>query len=442
MAEIKARVELLNDKRQAAANSYRDLHKLAEDAKRELSGDEKTKAEEIWNDIRSLDEEIKREEKLAEGEKRGNELSEERKAKFAAVGDDKPVTAQAQAAKAWAQQWQRFTDPGSVSGVKMEFGPQCRSLEREVHRLYEGSDEVRGLSSEANSWEPRSNELAKAAGTGGGQMGYTVPTTTSDRIIMHVNAASGVLECPVTKLNTSTGETMYFAGLTTDATAAIGADVTAATQGYPVMAQRQLDAYDMNVYFYVSKQLLADSAADIEAFVGDLAGRSIATLLAGYYAIGTGSSQPQGINHTSPVTTLGVTTASPTTITYEELIKLYLAVLPGYRKQGDWLFGDLAYSDLVLSKNEEGDFYYRPGDPLVMRPVHIESQFPANTAGLIPVCFGDMSTFYVRNVGGVVIERDDSFAFTSRMATYLCYTRTDSELMDRTGSVKHLIMHA
>jgi HK97 family phage major capsid protein len=334
--------------------------------------------------------------------------------------------------------------PNKTNGISLHFGPETALVDSEMHRMAAAGelDEVRGLNTDG--WEGRANEIIKYTTLGGDtpKVGYTVPVTTLSRIVDHINAASGVLECNVTKLNTASGETMNMAALATDATAAIGAEATAATQGYPVMAQRVLDAYDMNVYFPVSVQLLQDSAADIESFIYDIAGRSMGTLLASYYAIGTGTSQPQGINHTTPVTTLGVTTASPTSITYAEYIKLFLSVLPGYRKTGDWLLGDLAYSDLVLATNENGDFYYRPGDPLIQRPVHIEANYPANTAGLIPVTFGDMSRFYIRTVGGITIMRDDSFLFTSRLATFLCFTRTDSELVDRTGAVKHLIMHA
>lgn len=443
MAEVQALVKELNDKRQEAVNAYRAIYEAAKTEKRELSADELHKAEETFETIRRFGDEIDRESRLADFERQRE--AEEARSKLAAVlGAPTGTPGLDQAAAKWLEKWQRFRS-GEYTGVRedMEFGPQCLPIEKRAHDVVEqrGGNklglhmvETRGLMD--REW--RANELTKATGDTP-KLGYTVPTTMSDRVIMHINAASGVLECPVTTIDTDSGETMYWPALATDASAALTAEAVAATQAYPVMAQRQLDAYDIDGFFYVSLQLLGDARPDVQGLIGDLAGRALATKAAAYYAVGTGSSEPQGVN---PVSTLGITAGAATTFTYSELLRLYLSVLSGYRRNGDWLFSDTAYAILCQLQDDNGQYFYRPGDTLISRPVHVDADYPACTAGLKTATFGDMSTFYIRNTGSVVIARDDSFQFISKLATFLFWIRTDSELMDRTGAVKHLIMHA
>jgi HK97 family phage major capsid protein len=405
---MKSRIEALERSRQEAVNAYRAIHDLAEQESRELTGDEKAQAEQIWADITARGDEIDREKRLADIDDR---LAERREAAQALAGKGSDP------------------DPAAVRGEQIFrniVDPNCRKSEQLTINL-RSMREMR---------ESRANELIKSS-SDTPKMGYTVPTTLSDRIIGHINAASGVLESDCTILTTQSGETQYWAALSVDAAASLTAEAVAATQAYPQMVQRQLDAYDVDGYFYVSKQLLADAGPDVEAFLGDCAGRAIATKVANLYAVGTGSSQPQGVN---PVSTVGVTAAAADTFTFNELLDLYLSVLSGYRRRGEWILSDTAFAKLCKLKDDNGQYFYRPGEPLISRPVHVDADYPACTTGLKTMTFGDMSTFFIRNVGSVLIERDDSFAFTSKLATILFWLRTDSELMDRTGSVKHMIM--
>ena len=276
---------------------------------------------------------------------------------------------------------------------------------------------------------------------------YLVPDSIWGSVNLHVNAQSGVLKTNATVLYTAGGNTMYLPTLTTDPVAALHAEAAAATQNNFVVAQPQLDAYRVDGFFGVSKEFLDDTLINGEAFLGDLAGRAIATTIAGYASVGTGSSEPQGINDATEITSVGVTAASATTFTMDELISLRYSVLPGYAARGEWVFGSAAYVILAKMKNDEGSYYWMPsvaaGEPdrLLGKPCYEDSGFEAPTTGLCPVFFGDFSNYWTRwSHGGIEFTRDDSFAFTSFTSTFRYAAWWDAELLHPTLSVKHLLM--
>jgi HK97 family phage major capsid protein len=274
---------------------------------------------------------------------------------------------------------------------------------------------------------------------------YVTPQTWWNAVDMHVNAQSGVLASKCTVIRTASGEQINVPVLATDAAALIGAEGSAASVANPVFGTYPLNAYRMDGFFTVSNEFLTDSAIDAEAFLADCAGRAIATLVSTYAATGTGSAEPAGLNYTTEITTAGKTAAAQTTFTFDELIDLYLAVLPGYRMVGEWLAGSTAYAIIAKMKDDEGSYLLT--NPTANEPAMIlgkalreDANFQATTAALCPVTFGDMSRFWVRWARGMEFTRDDSFAFTSFSATFRFAAYFDCDLIDRTGAVKHLLM--
>jgi len=61
----------------------------------------------------------------------------------------------------------------------------------------------------------------------------------------------------------------------------------------------------------------------------------------------------------------------------------------------------------------------------------------AITTGLITGLFGDMSKFYIRDAGPIVIRRSDDFLFTSNAASFLAVERFDSKVV-QSAAIKKL----
>ena len=73
------------------------------------------------------------------------------------------------------------------------------------------------------------------------------------------------------------------------------------------------------------------------------------------------------------------------------------------------------------------------------RPVVIDTNVASTATAAKSVLFGDFSAYYIRDVREVRFERSDDFAFTSDLVTFRALLRTDGDLVDNTGAIKHYL---
>jgi HK97 family phage major capsid protein len=69
-------------------------------------------------------------------------------------------------------------------------------------------------------------------------------------------------------------------------------------------------------------------------------------------------------------------------------------------------------------------------DRFLGKPVYTDSNVAAQASNAKTVAFGDMSAYYVRTVGNVVIERDDSRYFDTDQVGFRGKLRVDGDLID------------
>jgi HK97 family phage major capsid protein len=305
----------------------------------------------------------------------------------------------------------------------VEGGPKSRVLE------------IPFVKSRANEeWFKDTSQTTKA--------GYLYTDELVTSVIWHENAQSGVLRAGPTYFDTPEGRTVKFPTLVTDASAAQTAERTAATITEPVFGQGQLDSYRLDGFMVLTQELIRDSEINVWPLVTEVANRALATKVAATVATDDGSGKPHGLSHAAAS---GVTAASQTDFTAEELINLYLSVLPGARARGSWILGSTAYGKVFKMKDGEGRYLFNPSvaagvpDTILGKPMYEDAGYPACTLGLKPVTFGDVSSFYVRRIGGVRIERDDSVYFTQFESTVRFSMYVDSDLFD-TAQVKAITL--
>ena len=56
--------------------------------------------------------------------------------------------------------------------------------------------------------------------------------------------------------------------------------------------------------------------------------------------------------------------------------------------------------------------------------------------------FGDFAGYYIRDVRVLRFERSDDFAFKQDLVTFRALLRTDGDLVDATGAIKHYVGNA
>jgi HK97 family phage major capsid protein len=360
------------------------------------------------------------------------------------VADSTPVAAPQ--TPSMGEQYRQWDIGGRKGKFSVVLFPDARAAHPKANVVQlDGPLKVEGREYRPTVTETRTDIISTDAATV--YSSYLAPARTLERLHWHENAQSGVLKAGPTIIQTPDDAVLYWPKFLTDAAASTspGTQGGAATVTNPVFSRATLESWRIDGFFAVSNEMLRSSVMNFEAVLAEAAARAIASQVATYLAAGTGSSQPQGLGGANTTTTAGKTTAAQAAFTVDELIELKLSVLPAARMAGTWLFGTAAYLALNLKKDGEGQYLLRPsanaGEPemLLGAPVYEEAGYPAATHGLKPVTFGDVSQFIVREVGPVVFEASEEFAFTSFETTFRFAKWMDSELLD-TAAVKHLLM--
>lgn len=208
-----------------------------------------------------------------------------------------------------------------------------------------------------------------------------------------------------------------------------------------------------HAYKYTSKliqvptELLEDSAFDLAVYLADLLGIRIGRIQADHFTTGTGSSQPQGLVGAA---TLGVTTASPTAITADELYNLKHAVDPAYRMGASWMFHDKILLYLKKLKDGIGRYLWQSSlaegrpDTIDGDPITINQSMDNSVAALKNVVlYGDMKKYKIRDVAEVrMLKLVERYADADQTG-FVMFMRADGNLLDAgTHPVQLMTMHA
>jgi HK97 family phage major capsid protein len=313
--------------------------------------------------------------------------------------------------------------------------PAPDAVETDVDRLRKlVNGEVRAVDFRAES-----RDLSKLSAGAGANV---VPTSFHSMLQEHMIDSSAIRQTNVTVLTTESGENLQVPKTAGYSTASLIAEAGSITESDPSFGQVTLGAFKYAILVQVSSELLTDEGVDVAEFLARQGGRALGNGSGAHFVAGDGSSKPLGV---VPASTLGKTAAGAAAITTDELIDLFYSVIHGYRQNGTWMMADATVALVRKLKDSTNQYLWSPGlisgevDTLLGRPVVVDVNMPAATTGLKSVVFGDFSAYYIRDVNGVRVERSDDFAFQNDLATFRFILRTDGDLIDTTGAVKHLI---
>ena len=291
-------------------------------------------------------------------------------------------------------------------------------------------------------FESRAQSTSNSAG------GYTVPTTLYDQIVISMAMWGPMYDDNIcTTINTTSGEQINMPTIDdTGVAVAKHAEGVALTDDGGVdvtVGQKVLNAYLFDTEFVKwSIELSQDSIFNWEALLGSLLGERMGRRANTELTVGDGSGDPNGIVTAS---SLGVTAASSTGLTFDEIIDLEHSVDPAYRAspKARFMFADSSLKVLRKLKDGEGRYLWNAGDTtkgvaptLNGRYYSINQAMAAVATTNKSVIFGDFGKYFVRKVGSPVIGvMRERFWPDLGIAGLI---RFDGELGD-TAAVKHLI---
>ena len=154
---------------------------------------------------------------------------------------------------------------------------------------------------------------------------------------------------------------------------------------------------------------------------------------------GNGENMPTGILAETGGAEIGVTTS---TLTYDDVIKLFFSVKPEYRKNGTWLMNDETALALRTLKDDAGQpIWNQSNDTILGKKVCISEFMPGAESGSKPISFGDFSYYWIVRRRPVSVRTlTEQFAMVDCVG-YLAYEFLDGKLI-RPEAIKVLQMTA
>ena len=287
-----------------------------------------------------------------------------------------------------------------------------------------------------SGWRSDKESRAQSVGTTTAG-GYLVPEGFRAKIVETMKAY-GAVQDVAEVINTATGNTLPWP--TNDDTGNVGAllaENTQATEQDIVLGTNDLGAYKYtSKVIRVSLEFLQDvDWLDAEGYLRRKFAERLGRIHNIHLTTGTGTNQPQGIVTGA---TSGVTAASTTAATADELIDLEHSVDPAYRNENSkFMFSDDALKRVRKLKDTTNQYLWQPsvqaGVPNLYNGYRyvINNDMAAPAAGVKSILFGDFRAGYVVRLVKAfqLIRMDERWADFGQVG-FVAFDRMDGVVQD------------
>jgi HK97 family phage major capsid protein len=278
-----------------------------------------------------------------------------------------------------------------------------------------------------------------------GSTGAPVPTSFYDQVIMLARHVGPMLETS-TILNTAGGENLQIPSLSAYSTGTVTSEASVIGESDPTFnAFKTLGAFKYSFLTQISTELAADAGVDILSFLAANTGNALGYDVNAALTTGTGTVQPTGIVTAAGSGVTGGTGVSGA-FTADNLINLVYSVdTAGRRLAGTgWQMNATSIAAVRRLKDNAGQYLFSPSlsadarDLLLGYPIYENPAMASPATSAKSVIFGNLSSYFVRTVGGIQLDRSDDFAFSSGLITFRSTMRVDGNLI-QPSHVKYFI---
>ena len=207
------------------------------------------------------------------------------------------------------------------------------------------------------------------------------------------------------------------------------------TEGDDAFGQVTLGAYKLATAVKVSEELINDSIFNIDTYLANEFARRIGTKEEEAFLVGDGTNKPTGIFASTGGGTVGVTAASATAITFDEIYDLFYSLKSAYRRNGTWIMNDTTVKAIRKLKDSNGQYLWQPSvgadtpDTLLNRPIRTSSYVPELGASKTPIAFGDFSYYWIADRQGRIFKRLNELYAANGQIGFIASERVDGKLI-------------
>jgi len=450
-----ASLKELREKRAAVFESMKTLRDRANDDEHDWSAEDEQEWTRCNAEYDALTEQTEREERIqtiesSQGGGRGPDADgREELARRTGASELTEQEARGVAFSAWCREQMGIAIDEREESACRQVGLNPRS--RELRIDLPGNDLLQRTAGICRETHPRlirsrmQRELRDLSAVTGGSGGYTVPEGFVNQLEINMLAFGGILQV-ADVMRTDGGNELPWptADDTGNTGEQLGESASIGSSVDPTFSQVLFGAYKFSSKLIkVPVELLDDSAFNLPMIIGGMLGERLGRIQNTKGTTGSGAGTWHGLVTAS---TLGVTAASQTAITADELLDLKHSVDPAYRTDAGWMLHDNIL--LHIRKLKDGDGHYlfqsnlREGGPDTIDgdPLTINQDMPSSVATTNKtVLYGQFRKYKIRQVRQIRMRRLVERYADADQEGFIAFLRADGNLVDAgTAPVKHL----
>ena len=199
--------------------------------------------------------------------------------------------------------------------------------------------------------------------------------------------------------------------------------------------QTTLSAYKLGTMIKISNELLHDSAFDLASYIAARFGVAMGNAEERAFFTGDGDKKPLGILDETGGAELGVTAASQTAITFDEIFDLYYSLKSPYRRNAQFVCNETILLQLMKLKDKNDNYLWKPSldiakpDTLLGRPIRTSSFMPGIAKGERVLLFGDLKHYWVADRQNRTFRRLNELYARTDQVGFLTTQRVDGRLI-------------
>lgn len=265
------------------------------------------------------------------------------------------------------------------------------------------------------------------------QGGYLVPDEFENTLLQALEEEN-VFRRIASVIKTSSGD-MRIPMIAAHGTASWADEGAAITESDEAFSKIYIGAHKLATMLKVSEELLGDSGFDIPKYIAGEFARRIGKAEEAAFISGDGNSKPSGILIETGGAEIGVTAASATTITADEIIDLYYSLRLPYRKNAVFIMNDATVKAIRKLKDGSGEYIWHPSlaagqpDTILGRPVETTEFMPQIASASKVIAFGDFSYYWVADRQAKSFQRLNELFARNGQVGFKAFERVDGKLM-------------
>lgn len=312
--------------------------------------------------------------------------------------------------------------------------PGAKMGKDEVEKTGRASDEYKGSFWNAMRVKAPMPSVLNALQEGtDSEGGYLVPDEF-ERTLVEALEEENVFRTLAHVIKTSSGD-RKIPVVASKGTASWVDEEGAYTESDDAFSQVSIGAYKLGTMIKVSEELLADSVFDLEAYISKEFARRIGAREEESFFNGDGKGKPLGILAAAGGAEVGVTAASATAITADEVIDLFYSLKAPYRKNAVWLLNDATVKQIRKLKDTTGQYLWQPSlvagtpDTILGRPVKTSAFMPTAAAGAKTIAFGDFKYYWIVDRQGRTFKKLSELYAANGQVGFMGTQRVDGKLI-------------